>query len=73
VWVFYGGEQPDAERFRRDTGLRLARQQNHVSSALLRFRAGRYALGVEYFRADTRWSTGLRTAEQVSLSATYTI
>jgi hypothetical protein len=73
VWAFYGGELPDAARFRQDTGLTLARQQNHVSSAMLRFRAGRYALGLEYFRADTRWSTGLRTAEQVSLSATYNI
>jgi hypothetical protein len=73
VWAFYGGEQPDAARYRRDTGLTLARQQSHVSNAMLRFRAGRYALGLEYFRADTRWSTGPRTAEQYSLSATYTI
>ena len=73
VWAFYGGEQPDANRFRRDTGLTLARQQSHVSSALVRFRAGRYALGLEYFRADTRWLTGPRTAEQYALSATYTI
>jgi hypothetical protein len=73
LWLFYGGEQPDVARFQRDTGLVLLRQQNHVSNAMVRFRAGRYALGLEYFRADTRWSTGLRTAEQVSLSATYTI
>jgi hypothetical protein len=73
LWGFYGGDLPDAARFQRDLGLVLPRQQNNVSSALLRFRAGRYALGLEYFRADTRWSTGPRTAEQVSLSATYNI
>jgi len=40
---------------------------------MLRFRAGRYALGLEYFRAMTRWSTGLTNAEQLALSVLYTL
>jgi len=73
VWVFGGMDQPDVDRFKRDTGRTLARQLSHDGDALLRFRAGRYALGLEYFRAVTRWSTGAGTAEQYALSATYTL
>jgi len=73
VWVFGGMDQPDVDRFKQDTGLTLARQLSHDGDALLRFRAGRYALGLEYFRAVTRWSTGANTAEQYALSATYTL
>src|SRR5438045_1946094 len=68
VWADYGIDQPDYARFRTETGGTLARQLNHVGSALLRFRAGRYAAGLEYFRSVTRWSTGVTSADQYSLS-----
>jgi hypothetical protein len=43
-------------------------------SGLLRFRAGRYAVGLEYFRAVTDWSgDGRSDADQVALSALYTL
>jgi len=73
AWLFYGSDQPDADRFARDTGGTLLRQLNHDSAALLRFKAGRYALGAEYFRAETRWNTGRGLAEQYSLSVMYTL
>ena len=73
AWLFYGSDQPDADRFTRDTGGTLLRQLNHDFAALLRFKAGRYALGAEYFRAETRWSTGQGLAEQYSLSVMYTL
>ena len=72
VFVFYGQDEPDVERFARDNnGLQLARQRSRVGDALLRFQAGRYALGLEYFRAETRWSAGPRTAEQFAFSVMY--
>src|SRR5439155_871030 len=64
AWLFYGSDQPDADRFRRDTGAPLLRQLNHNLDALVRFKAGRYALGAEYFGAVTRWSTGRAMADQ---------
>ena len=73
VWADYGIDQPDYARFRTETGGTLARQLNHVGSALLRFRAGRYAAGLEYFRSVTRWSTGVTSADQYALSALYTL
>ena len=73
VWADYGTDQPDYARFNTETGGTLVRQLNHVGSALLRFRAGRYAAGLEYFRAVTRWSTGIRSADQYALSALYTL
>jgi len=73
VWADYGIDQPDYARFRTETGGTLARQLNHVGSALLRFRAGRYAAGLEYFRSVTRWSTGVTSADQYSLSVLYTL
>jgi len=45
----------------------------HTGSALLRFRAGRYAAGLEYFRNVTRWSTGVTSADQYALSVLYTL
>src|SRR6266702_3059656 len=72
VWADYGIDQPDYARFRTETGGTLVRQLNHVGSALLRFRAGRYAAGLEYFRSVTRWSTGVTSADQYALSALYT-
>jgi len=73
VWADYGIDQPDYARFRTETGVALTRQLSHVGSALLRFRAGRYAAGLEYFRSVTRWSTGVTSADQFALSALYTL
>ena len=73
VWADYGIDQPDYARFRTETAGTLARQLSHVGSALLRFRAGRYAAGLEYFRSVTRWSTGVTSADQYALSALYTL
>jgi hypothetical protein len=73
VWADYGIDQPDYVRFRNETGGTLARQLSHVGSALLRFRAGRYAAGLEYFRSVVRWSTGITSADQYALSALYTL
>jgi len=72
-WVFAGMDQPDAQRFNQETGLTLARQLNHDYDALLRFRAGRYALGLEYFRAVTLWSNGPASADQYAVSVMYTL
>jgi len=73
VWADYGIDQPDYARFNRETAGTLGRQLTHVGSALLRFRAGRYAAGLEYFRNVTRWSTGVTSADQYALSALYTL
>jgi len=73
VWSFYGIDDPDEARYRLDhpASPPLARQQNRTASGLLRFRAGRYALGLEWFRAVTRWTTGTTNADQVALSVMY--
>jgi hypothetical protein len=73
VWADYGIDQPDYARFNRETGGTLARQLTHTGSALLRFRAGRYAAGLEYFRNVTRWSAGVTSADQYALSVLYTL
>jgi hypothetical protein len=73
VWADYGMDQPDYARFNQETGTPLARQLSHTGSALLRFRAGRYAAGLEYFRNVTRWSTGITSADQYALSVLYTL
>jgi hypothetical protein len=73
-WGFYGLDQPDLKRFTQDhPTATLARQQSHVGDALLRFRAGRYALGLEYYRSVTRWNTGPTSADQYALSVLYTL
>src|SRR2546425_636573 len=72
LWVYYGMDQPDANKYTQETGLQLARQLSHVSDALVRYRAGRYALGLEYYRAVTRYNTGVASADQYALSAMYT-
>jgi hypothetical protein len=72
-WFFGGMDQPDYGRFFQETGAVLARQLNHDTDALLRFRAGRYAMGLEYFRAVTRWSTAITSADQYALSVLYTL
>ncbi len=73
VWFYYGMDQPDVAKYQQDNGAALLRQLSHDTDALIRFRAGRYALGLEYFRAVTRWSTGIRTADQYALSVLYTL
>ena len=73
VWADYGIDQPDYARFNRETAGTLGRQLTHTGSALLRFRAGRYAAGLEYFRNVTRWSTGVTSADQYALSVLYTL
>lgn len=71
LWEFYGMDQPDYGRYNQETGLTLLRQLNHDNDVLLRFRAGRYAVGLEYFRAVTRWSTAITNADQYALSVLY--
>jgi len=66
-------DQPNATKFQQQNGVALLRQLSHDTDALVRFRAGRYALGLEYFRAVTRWSTGVRTADQYALSVLYSL
>jgi len=73
LWAYYGMDQPDAARFTNETGGTLARQLSHVGDALLRYRAGRYALGLEWFRSAARYSTGPASADQVALSVLYTL
>jgi len=73
AWLYYGlddpKEGPDSPGL---TG--NFRSKNQDVSGMLRFRAGRYQLGVEYFRANTTWATaGKQKATQVALSAMYTI
>jgi hypothetical protein len=71
--AFYGLDQPDLARFTQDhPTVTLARQQSHVGDALLRFRAGRYALGLEYYRSVTGYNTGTTSADQYALSVLYT-
>src|SRR6266550_2013273 len=73
LWLFYGLDQPKYGTFNTETGAVLPRQLNHDGDALIRFRAGRYAVGLEFFRAVTGWSTGVSSADQIALSALYTI
>ncbi len=75
LWAYAGMDQPNVQRFAQDnpTAGALARQQSHDYDALLRFRAGRYAVGLEYFRAVTRYNTGPASADQVALSVLYTL
>src|SRR2546426_6703282 len=73
LWAHYGMDQPDAARFTRETGGTLTRQLSHVGDALLRYRTGRYALGLEWFRSAARYNTGPVSADQVALSVLYTL
>ncbi len=70
AWVFYGIDDPDEAN---SPGLPAnARIKNDDVAGMLRFRAGRYQLGVEYFRANTTWATaGKQDASQVALSVMY--
>lgn len=72
-WFYYGMDQPNSSKYLQTNGAVLLRQLSHDTDALIRFRAGRYAAGLEYFRAITRWNVGTRTADQYALSVLYTI
>src|ERR1041385_5349170 len=72
AWLFYGIDDPNESKSPGLTG--NFRSKNQDLSGMLRFRAGRYQLGVEYFRANTTWATsGKQHANQVALSVMYTI
>ena len=72
AWLFYGIDDPDEANSPGLTG--NFRSKNEDVSGMLRFRAGRYQLGLEYFRANTTWATsGEQHAGQVALSVMYTL
>jgi hypothetical protein len=73
IWLFYGMDQPDAARFAADGYGVLTRQLNHDADALIRFRAGHYALGLEFFRSVTQYSTGITSADQLAISTQFTL
>jgi hypothetical protein len=80
VFAFYGMDKPDAARFASDGHGVLPRQQNHDADALIRFRAGRYALGLEFFRSVTRFGvagppagTVVTSADQLAISTMFTL
>jgi len=71
AWLFYGMDDPNEAKSPGLTG--NFRSKNQDVSGMLRFRASRYQLGVEYFRANTTWATsGKQHASQVALSVMYT-
>lgn len=72
AWLFYGLDDPDEANSPGLIG--NFRSKNEDVSGMLRFRAGRYALGLEYFQANTTWATtGKQKATQIALSVQYTI
>jgi hypothetical protein len=72
AWLFYGTDRPDVANSPGLTG--NFRRKNDDVAGMLRFRAGRYQVGLEYFRANTTWATaGKQHANQVALTAMYTI
>lgn len=76
AWLFYGMDDPDEAQFATDNPGVVGgylRHKNEDLAGMLRYRAGRYAVGVEYFKANTTWSTVKQKASQVSLSVLYTI
>jgi hypothetical protein len=74
LWGYYGLDQPNQQRLTQDhPGAVLTRQQSHEGDALLRFRAGRYALGLEYYRSVVRYAAGPAHADQFALSVLYTL
>ena len=71
AWLFYGMDDPNDAKSPGLTG--NFRSKNQDVAGMLRFRAGRYQLGAEYFRANTTWATsGKQHASQVALSVMYT-
>jgi hypothetical protein len=74
VWAFYGLDDPDeANSPGLPAAAGAARFKNQDVAGMLRFRAGRYAVGLEYFGANTTWNNGKRKASQIALSTQYTI
>jgi hypothetical protein len=74
LWAFYGLDDPDeANSPGLPAGAGLARFKNQDVAGMLRFRAGRYAVGLEYFGANTTWNNGKRKASQIALSTQFTI
>ncbi len=75
VWGFWGVDQPDVKKFAEDHPALapLLRQRNVNTNAMLRYHVGRYALGLEWLKSMTRWSTGRSVADQYSLSVMYTL
>lgn len=74
AFAFYGFDQPDAQRFLAEGHGNLARQLNHDAAALLRFRAGRYQVGLEYFRAVTKYSGATpQSADQFAISTLFVL
>jgi hypothetical protein len=76
LWGFYGIDDPDEDE---SPGLpsppAAARLKNEDIAGMLRFRTGRYALGLEVLRANTTWrraTTAKTHATQVALSVLYT-
>lgn len=70
AWLFYGIDDPDEANSPGLTG--NFRSKNEDVAGMLRFRAGRYQLGFEYFRATTTWATsGKQHAGQGALSVMY--
>ena len=74
LWAFYGLDDPDeAKSPGLPAAAGAARFKNQDVAGMLRFRAGRYAVGLEYFGANTTWNNGKRKASQIALSTQYTI
>ncbi len=72
AWLFYGTDRPDTANSPGLAG--NFRSKNDDIAGMLRFRAGRYQLGLELFQANTTWATsGKQKATQVALSVMYTI
>src|SRR5438874_7584898 len=70
AWLFYGIDDPDEAKSPGLTG--NFRSKNQDVAGMLRSRAGRYQLGLEYFRATTTWATsGEQHASQGALSVMY--
>src|SRR6266550_8782583 len=71
AWVFYGMDDPNEAK---SPGLVAPfRTKNADVAGMLRFRAGRYAVGLEVFNAHTSWNVGTRNANQIALSVLYTL
>lgn len=69
AWLYYGMDDPDEDD--SPSLVTPFRIKNEDIAGMLRFRAGRYALGLEYFRANTTWDTGKADASQVAASVMY--
>ncbi len=78
LWALYGIDDPNENKSPGLPTTSAARLKNADISGMLRFRAGRYALGLEVLRANTTWrplaaAAAVKTdATQVALSVLYT-